>query len=100
MHVAKQRANVSKSRQSGYIGAMSTHRDIEYVVRNEHLFGAALREFRQLAGVRQEELAERIEVHRSYLSALENGKSNSAMRALMRAMRALDLELVVRPRQR
>ncbi len=48
----------------------------------------------------QAELAERLGLHRSYLSALENGRSNNAMRALMRAFRDLGLEVVVRLRAR
>lgn len=79
---------------------MSADEDIEYVVRNEHLFGAAVREFRQLAEVRQADLADRIDVNRSYLSAIENGRSNPAMRTLLRAFRELDLEVVVRAKRR
>lgn len=76
---------------------MSQEPDIEFIVRNEGLFGPALSEFRHLAGVRQADLAERLDLHRTYLSALENGRSNPAMRALMRAYRELGLEVVVRP---
>jgi len=79
---------------------MSEKPDIEYLVRNEHLFGAALREFRHQAGIRQADLAERLELHRTYLSALENGKAGPAMRALMRGFRELGLEVVVRPVRR
>lgn len=76
---------------------MSGTMDISVIVRSEVQFGTALREFRDLAGVRQADLAERLDVHRSYLSALENGKSNAAMRTLLRAYRELGLEIVVRP---
>ncbi len=79
---------------------MSENVGMEYVVRNEQLFGAALREFRHEAGLRQADLAERLELHRSYLSALENGKASPAMRALMRGFRELGLEVVVRPVKR
>jgi transcriptional regulator with XRE-family HTH domain len=79
---------------------MSDHADIEFLVQNEGLFGPALQEFRLRAGVGQAELADRLGLHRSYLSALENGRSNTAMRALMRAFRELDLEIVVRRRTR
>lgn len=76
---------------------MSQKSDIEFVVRNESQFGPALSEFRHLAGIRQQDLAERLEMQRTYLSALENGRSNTAMRSLMRAFRELGLEVVVRP---
>lgn len=57
----------------------------------------AVQELRGRRAVSQTELADRAGLERSYLSALENGRSNTAMRALMRAFRELDLELVVRP---
>lgn len=79
---------------------MSMSADIEYVVRNEQMFGLALSEFRHEAGIRQADLAERIETHRSYLSALENGKASPVMRTMMRAFRELGLEVVVRPVER
>ena len=79
---------------------MSQEPDIEFVVRNEKLFGLAISEFRHLAGVRQADLADSLDMHRTYLSALENGRSNSAMRGLMRAYRELGLEVVVRPAPR
>lgn len=77
---------------------MSDSADMEYVVQNEGLFGPALQEFRLQAGVPQADLAERLGLHRSYLSSLENGRSTVAMRALMRAFRELGLEVVVRPK--
>lgn len=70
------------------------------IVGNETLFGLAVQEFRTRSGVTQADLADRLDLHRSYLSALENGRSNAAMRAVMRAFRELDLEVVVRPRKR
>lgn len=79
---------------------MSGNADAEIVVANETLFGLAVQEFRTRAGLTQAELADRLDLHRSYLSALENGRSNAAMRAVMRALRELDLEVVVRPRKR
>jgi len=74
--------------------------DIEFVVHHEGLFGAALHEFRQRAGLNQAELADRIDEHRSYLSAVENGRSTKVMRVLLRACRELDVEIVVRPVRR
>ncbi len=77
---------------------MSRNSDGEFLVQNEAIFGLAVQEFRVRAGMTQAELAERLELHRSYLSALENGQSTMAMRACMRAFRELGLEVVVRPR--
>lgn len=77
---------------------MSETRDGEFPVQNEAIFGLAVQEFRVRAGMTQEELAERLGLHRSYLSALENGQSTKAMRACMRAFRELGVEVIVRPR--
>ncbi len=77
---------------------MSAMSDSEFVVANENLFGVAVKEFRTRQNMSQADLAERLGLHRSYLSALENGRSNKAMRVLMRAFRDLGLEVVVRPR--
>lgn len=73
---------------------------MEFVVRNEQMFGAAIRGFRNEAGVRQADLAERLDMHRTYLSAIENGRTGPAMRAIMRALRELGLEVVIRPVRR
>lgn len=70
----------------------------EFIIRNETMFGPAIQEFRHRTAVSQADLAETLDLHRSYLSALENGRANSAMRAIMRAYRELGLEVVVRPR--
>lgn len=77
---------------------MSADQDNEFIVAHEGLFGAAVQEFRTRQKLSQAELAERLGLHRSYLSALENGRSSTAMRVLMRALRDLGLEVVVRPR--
>ena len=79
---------------------MSADQRLEYVVQNEQMFGSALSSFRDHAGIRQVDLAERIGTHRTYLSGLENGKASPAMRTLMRAFRELDLEVVIRPVRR
>ena len=49
-------------------------------------------------GLTQQELAERADIHRSYLSTLERGKSTEAMRQIFDALRTLGLEVVIRPR--
>lgn len=77
---------------------MSENVDTEYVVRGPQSFGMALREFRLRGGVTQAELARRSGLHRSYLSELERGSTTDAIRYLVLACRALDLEIVVRPR--
>ena len=77
---------------------MSENVDTEYVIRGSQSFGMALREFRLRRGVTQAELARRSGLHRSYLSELERGSTTDAMPYFVLACRALDLEIVVRPR--
>ena len=79
-------------------GEIVSGQSAEFVVLNEAMFGPAIQEFRHRSATSQADLAERLDLHRSYLSALENGRSNAAMRAIMRACRELGLEVVVRPK--
>lgn len=80
---------------------MSTDHDNEgYVVRGPGLFGAAVKEFRHRRGLTQQQLADRADMHRSYLAKLETGASTEALTQLMRAFAALDVEVVVRERRR
>ncbi|MHB8190988.1 MAG: helix-turn-helix domain-containing protein [Ferrimicrobium sp.] len=74
--------------------------DTEYIIRNQQAFGRALCEFRSRQGITQAELADMTSLHRSYLSALECGANTEAIRRLVVIARALDLEIVIRPRQR
>ncbi len=76
---------------------MSANSD-DYVIRGPMGFGAAIREFRLRHQLSQEQLATQADMHRSYLSKLESGASTEAMRHVVRALVALDLEIVVRER--
>lgn len=78
---------------------MSADSDITYVVRGPGSFGPAIREFRHRRGLTQTELADRANLHRSYLSSIETGTTTEALKSLMRALNALDLEIVIRPKQ-
>ncbi|KJE76691.1 helix-turn-helix domain-containing protein [Ferrimicrobium acidiphilum] len=78
---------------------MSGNADREYVIRGPQSFGMALREFRLRRGLTQAELAKTSGLHRSYLSELERGSTTDAVRYLVLACRALDLEIVLRPRE-
>lgn len=77
---------------------MSENMDTEYVIRGPQSFGMALREFRIRRGATQAEVAKISGLHRSYLSALERGSTTDAMQYLVMVCRALDLEIVIRPR--
>lgn len=58
-------------------------------------FGLRLRALREEAGFSQEELAERAQVHRTYLSGIERGRRNPSLINLLRIAKALNLSISV-----
>ncbi len=56
-------------------------------------FGLRLRGLREKAGLSQEELADRAQVHRTYLSGIERGRRNPSLINLLRIARALNLSI-------
>ncbi len=71
----------------------------EVTVRSWSAFGRALRAARQAPGLTQSELAERSRTNRFSIGHLETGEATKAIEKLFDTLAALDLELVVRPRQ-
>jgi HTH-type transcriptional regulator/antitoxin HipB len=55
--------------------------------------GAALKHYRRQAGLSQAELAEQTGLHRSYLSALEQGRETEHLRRLLRVLRQLGVRM-------
>ena len=55
--------------------------------------GAALRHFRQRAGLSQQELARKANLHRSYLSAMEKGHETAHVRRLFRILKQLGVRM-------
>jgi len=53
--------------------------------------GAVLREFRQEAGLSQDELADRMDVSTPYISMLESGKRYPSIEMLIRVGNALEV---------
>lgn len=70
----------------------------EFRVIGPQSFGLAIREFRDRHDVTQQDLADRADVHRSYLSELETGRTTEAVNRIVRLLAALDLEVVIRER--
>lgn len=56
-------------------------------------FGLRLRGLREKAGLSQEELADRAQVHRTYLSGIERGRRNPSLINLLRIARALNISI-------
>lgn len=57
--------------------------------------GAAIRHYRQLAGLSQAELAERAGLNRTYLSALEQGHETEQVRRLLHVLRQLGVRMTL-----
>lgn len=69
------------------------------IARSAPALGRALRAARQARGMTQSELAERSRTNRFSIAQLEAGETTKVMEKLFEALAALELELVVRPRQ-
>ncbi len=60
------------------------------VLRN---FGQRIKELRLAKGFSQEELAEKINVHRTYMGFIERGERNPGLLNIYKLSRALDVKL-------
>lgn len=72
----------------------------EAVARTEKQLGAVLRDRRRRADLSQASLGERAHLRQSTISRLEAGEPAMQLHSLIAVLAALDLELVVRPRQK
>jgi predicted XRE-type DNA-binding protein len=70
----------------------------EYLVTTARDLGAALKHFRTQAGVTQVNAAEAMGIGQPYLSSLEGGKFGSSVTHLLRLLRFVGCEVIVRPR--
>jgi transcriptional regulator with XRE-family HTH domain len=70
----------------------------EYLVTTARDLGAALKYFRTRAGVTQVDAAEAMGIGQPYLSSLEGGKFGSSVTHLLRLLRFVGCEVIVRPR--
>jgi transcriptional regulator with XRE-family HTH domain len=57
------------------------------------ILGAAIREERKRAGLSQEKLAERADLHPNYVGRVERGEEHVSLAALRRIARALKVRL-------
>lgn len=58
----------------------------------KELFAANLRRLRLSAGLSQEALADRAELHRTYVSSIERGERNVSIENIFRLAQALDVD--------
>lgn len=68
-------------------------RSVTPVKKHRRLLGQNIRNFRKNAGLSQEKLAEKAELHPGYLSAVERGVKTISVDALLRIAVALKTEL-------
>jgi len=54
-------------------------------------FGKKMQETRKRKGVTQEELAEKLSMHRTYIGLMERGERNPTIRSLYKIAKALDV---------
>lgn len=58
-------------------------------------FGYAVRKRRQELGISQEELADRAELHRTYIGDIERGSRNLSLENIEKIAKALDVSISV-----
>lgn len=72
----------------------------EHTIRIPEHAGPLLRALRKQRGVSQKELASQLGVSPPTLSVLEKDASTASLQRVMRVLALLDMELVVRPRNK
>ncbi len=70
----------------------------QIIARTPSQIGAALRRLRRKQSLTQAELGARMHARQATISKLEAGEPGTQLRVLMDALTALDMELVIRPR--
>jgi len=76
---------------------MSTNDDMSRPIQDPAALGLALRERRRELGLSQQQLAARIGVSRQWVVDLEGGKERAELGLVLRALRGLDMRVVVEP---
>lgn len=67
--------------------------EMEEATQDQVVLGRALRQLRDRAGLRQDELAARLGIDATYISQVENGRRGVRWHTVMRFLRALDATL-------
>jgi HTH-type transcriptional regulator / antitoxin HipB len=66
-----------------------------YRIYSADSLGQAIRHYRREAGFTQAELAEQAGLHRTYLSALEQGQETEQLKRLVRVLRILGVRMTL-----
>ena len=59
----------------------------------KHVFGTSVKDRRNILGISQEELAERADLHRTYVSDIERGIRNLSLESIERLAHALETSI-------
>jgi HTH-type transcriptional regulator / antitoxin HipB len=78
----------------------SPTQETKIIVRNPTQLGGALMRFRKLDHRNQQFVGERAGIKQPMVSLVESGAPGTSLKTLFKVMAALDLELVVRRRQK
>lgn len=70
----------------------------EILATSAEQLGQVLKGVRKDLGLTQEQTGQKIGIHQKEISKMENGMSRTSVERLFRLLSALELELVVRPR--
>ena len=68
------------------------------IVRTPEQIGAAIRRLRKLRGITQAELGSRLSLRQAKISEIENGAPGTALNTLYDVLAALELDLLIQPR--
>lgn len=68
------------------------------IIRTPEQIGAAIRRLRKLRGISQKELGNRLSLRQAKISEIENGAPGTALDTLFDVLAALELDLLVQPR--
>lgn len=74
-----------------YAHEYKRQRQDKYRIRKN--FGSAIRERRRRLGFSQEELAERADLHRTYITEVENGQRNISLDNISKLAHALEVSV-------
>lgn len=65
-----------------------------------HSLGLILRSVRKTQGLSQTEAGKSVGIDQATLSKIERGESNTRIETIFRLLAALDMEMIVRPREK
>lgn len=73
-------------------------REKEILATSADQLGQVLKGVRKNLGLTQDQVGQKVGIHQKEISKMENGMSRTSVERLYRLLSALELELVVRPR--